>query len=279
MTENPVLATKYPGVLAQLVPYVVATPDMIPLLNLPPFGVPVGLSVNPLRMDSRPFLERIQVIDRLSFGPRGLHMPQWIFFDGAAITGAVFGFAIPQNQLTSSEREVLQVKKGDPDWIPLSIYAAIPSHQPGVWVGHNLSSLKSLVPHRPWQGLGLLTKALALKMFQADFQCGVTQWSTGALHIHTRFGPLELLSAYTPAHTRPDSLTYRLKVEEPHLRAAVGDPEYSIVRLPPDMWLEGRDTQAMLRLQDRLEKGEKAVICGQPEGKKEESRVPVAFLK
>ena len=39
------------------------------------------------------------------------------------------------------------------------------------------------------QGLASVTKALALKTFNASEQVGATQWDSEALFIHTGFGP------------------------------------------------------------------------------------------
>lgn len=276
------LRTRYPGVTEQLIPFVVSAPGNLEAMDLAPFGLAVEQTVDPLRMGSRRFIERIQTIDRLAFGPRGLHMPQWIFFDGAAVTGAMFGFCIPVSRLERSEREALELDIDEPGLVPLSIYAAIPTHRPGLWMGHNLSSLGRRLPRRPLRGLGLLTKALALRAFRARWQCGVTQWGAGALNLHCRFGPLELMSAYTPAHTRADSITYVWEITEERLRAAMGDPEARIARPGPHAWIAGGDHEAMIRLQREIEAGRRMLIPAPPEPPAHEggrSRIPVHYVE
>ncbi len=271
-------ATKYPRVFEEATPFLITAGHNLAGMELAPFGVEIGHIVDPLRMESRLFVERIHVIDRLAFAPRALHMPQWIFFDGSAVTGAMFGFAIPAARLDADAKDALELEAPAPELVPLSIYAAIPTHQAGVWMGHNLASLGGRVPNLGLRGLGVLTKAIALSVFGVARQCGVTQWSAGALSIHTRFGPLELLSAYTPAHTRPDTLTYVWDVTPEKLRAAMGDPAATVARPTTNGFIEGGDREAMIRLQREIEGGRRVIIPAPPEITGASVRVPIHYL-
>ena len=42
---------------------------------------------------------------------------------------------------------------------------------------------------------------------------GATQWDSKALFIHSRIGELELLSAFTPIHTKENTLCYLTEIK------------------------------------------------------------------
>ena len=42
--------------------------------------------------------------------------------------------------------------------------------------------------------------------------CGFTQWDNGALKLHSHYGPFQILTTYTPLHSLPQTLTYRVQV-------------------------------------------------------------------
>jgi len=67
-----------PGLLAELVPYLVATPFNLPHLNQQPFGVAAPVIIDPLRMESEVFLRLLHRLDGLTFGPEGMPMPRWV---------------------------------------------------------------------------------------------------------------------------------------------------------------------------------------------------------
>ena len=85
--------TSNDAVLETLVPFVVTTPMSEEELDLRPFGLPIELRINPLHLSSETFLARIQRLDALGFGPEGLPMPRWVFFDCSELPAAIFGFA------------------------------------------------------------------------------------------------------------------------------------------------------------------------------------------
>ena len=133
------------------------------------------------------------------------------------------------------------------------------------------------------KGLASVTKALALKTFNASEQVGATQWDSEALFIHTRFGPLDLVHAWTPAHSEPETLTYRFDVTDQKLRAAMGDPA-AIAALPSRdadnpagvFEIPADDHVAMQDLQAEIEAGGAYVVAGPPRRHEGVWRVPVA---
>ena len=61
---------------------------------------------------------------------------------------------------------------------------------------------------------------------------GATQWASAALFIHTKFDPLELVTAYTPAHPEAEALTYAVDATDESLRATLGAPKARLAPLP-----------------------------------------------
>ena len=133
-----------------------------------------------------------------------------------------------------------------------------------------------LVTDLDLRGLGSLTKGLALKAFRVQQFWGATQWLSKALYIHVKFGPLDLSTAWTPAHSEPETLTYGFRVTDAALRASMGDPTIDLPRPAPDLWIDGHDQKAMIALQDRIEAGERFVIPDAPRPKPDGGvRVPI----
>ena len=260
-----------PKLLDEFTPYLVATPFNLPSLNLAPFGVPVPPEniIDPLRLESEVFLRLLHRLDGLTFGPEGMPMPRWVFFDCSELPGAIYGLARPAATLWPKARELFKVPPDYDGLVPVSMYVAIPMYRPGIWFGHNLSSLapvfeRAAVTDVDLRGLGSLTKGLALKCFGVQEFWGATQWLSKALYIHAKFGALDLQTAYTPAHSEHETLTYGFRVTDDGLRASMGDPGIILNRPQPTFWLEGHDVSGMQALQDRIEAGERYVIPDAP---------------
>ena len=260
-----------PKLLDEFTPYLVATPFNLPSLDLAPFGVPVPPEniIDPLRLESEVFLRLLHRLDGLTFGPEGMPMPRWVFFDCSELPGAIYGLARPAATLWPKARELFKVPADYDGLVPVSMYVAIPMYRPGIWFGHNLSSLAPVferagVTDIDLRGLGSLTKGLALKCFRVQEFWGATQWLSKALYIHVKFGALDLQTAYTPAHSEHETLTYGFRVTDNALRASMGDTGIALERPPATFWLEARDVPGMKALQDRIEAGERFVIPDAP---------------
>lgn len=262
-----------------LVPYVVGTPRNLPFFDLQPLGWPIKKLFNPLHTDSARFLERLGRLDVATFGPEGMPMPRWVFFDGAELPGGVVGLACPVDQLSEAGRTLFALPKDAQGFVPLSMFIAIPSHQPGTWMGHNLASASPQLPELGLQGLASLTKALGLAVFRTEHQIGVTQWNSLALAVHTRLGPLQLRTAWTPAHSEPWSLTYRAEITQAALRNLAREPGHALKRPEPDFFVDSEDHAAMQDLQRQIEGGARFVIPHKPRVLgPEHLQVPVASL-
>ena len=265
------------NVLAHAQPFTVSTWLNRPALDAAPFGVATRWHIDPLDSRNAPFFFQLQRLDRLTFGPEGMPMARWIFYNMAELPGFIYGLAISNDSLSATERAALEVPDDYRGPVPISMYIAIPARGRGLWFGHNLASLNRLLPERGLAGLGTLTKALGLAAYGVETSLGATQWTSKALHIHARFGPLRLHTAWTPAHSIPATLTYSWQVDQAALRQVVAGEKLAGQRPAPVRFIDERDHAAMQALQAELEAGARWWIVGQPVvGPEGGARLPLA---
>ncbi|MFT7578547.1 MAG: hypothetical protein ACI9MR_000205 [Myxococcota bacterium] len=272
------IETRNPRVFEQLQPFVVTTKANRPQINAAPFGLETRWFVDPHAMDNGPFFKLLQRLDQLTFGPEGMPMDKWVFYNCAELPGFIYGFAIDAAAMTEHERALMWVPDGYTGPVPFSMYIAIPMHEPGAWFGHNLASLNRTFPERRLEGLGTITKAVALQAYGAKRFWGATQWLSKALFIHTRFGPLDLYTTYTPAHSTHETLTYGFDVTESALRYAAGEPGATLAFPAPTEWLDARDVEAMRRIQADLEAGARYQLVGPPSQRGQDTVHPLLRL-
>jgi hypothetical protein len=259
-------ASRNDAVFETLEPFLIAAPWNMAHYDRAPFGVPIHEEnvFDPTRSGSAAFLRRLTVLDELTFGPEGMPMPGWVLYHGAAVPGGVFGFGRRAEDLPRDVIRRIGLGDDETGLMPLSMWVALPSRPRGGWFGHNLASLNPVCPELGLKGLASITKAMAMKTLRCRVQVGATQWASRALGIHSRFGPMELITAWTPAHSDPATLTYRLDVNETGLRAALGDPDAEVPRPAANLELAINDTKGMQALQERLERGERICVVGPP---------------
>ncbi len=168
---------------------------------------------NPLDIHEIEFAEQIYYIEGNAFGPANMAMPRWVFYDCAVMPGFVAGFAARTETLPEAVRKVMRTS-ADQEWTPLSLFIIIPTMKKGEWVAHNLCSINSMLKeeHR-YYGLGFLSKAFGLWYANVETCCGMTQWAGPALKLHSHYGHLEILTAYTPVHSHAKTITYRAQVD------------------------------------------------------------------
>ncbi len=232
-------------------PYVVAPRSHWDDLDLEPLGVrvPDSLRIDPTRLASERFITWIERLDAQTFGPQAMAMPRWVFYDCSEWPSALFGLAARPDAVSPALREVFGVSQGERVWIPITLHVAIPTVHPGEFFEHNVGSLGHAIGIR---GLGTYTKAIGCRLLRARSLVGAAQWTGKALGMHLRFGPLELLTAYTPAHSYPRTLTYRHATDLDTLARVVSGepaPEREATR---KIKIEDRSLKA---LQRQIEKG------------------------
>ena len=258
-------------------PFVVVTPWNRPHFDFTPLGleIPGTNFIDPMRLESEAFLLLLQEMDRQTFGPEGMPMPRWVFYNCSELPGGIVGFARRAKEMTVAQRERLQVPDAYEGLVPFSMFIAIPMLPAGDWMGHNLCSLNGVFPEAGLSGLASTTKALGLSVYRTRRLFGATQWESRALHIHTKFGPLDLVTAYTPAHSEPMTLTYRVEITVDGLLNACGDPSAQISRPEPTLWMDATDEDRANKLQDEIEAGERYQITGRPEEQGDKLLIPL----
>lgn len=216
--------------------------------------------LNPLCMDSRDFGNQIMKMETLAFGPSGMPMPRWVFYDCAVMPGFVAGYAHRTSTLAPSVKEILKVNEDIP-WTPISLFIIIPTMGVGEWVAHNLTSINALVPseHRLY-GLGFLSKAFGLWHANIEICCGMTQWQSPSMRLHSHYGPFEILTSYTPLHSYAHSLTYRLRVDTEYWREFFGlanvARNFEARFSRASFMVDSKQDSSLKHLQMKIEKGE-----------------------
>ena len=250
-------APRYRAVLTTTESFLVTWPGNHPALDLSPFGVEIaeGRRYTATSLRSRDLVDGLHRLDALTFGDQEMLMPRWVLFDCGAFPGVVYGFGRSAGALPAEVRAHYGVLDRGEVFVPLSMWVAIRGAEDGAWFGHNLSSASRLLrgPDR-LPGLATLTKALGIALTRARRQYGATQWDSPSIRLHLRFGDLHLCSAFTPAHTHPETLSYRIDVDEARLHACLGDDFHRAVP-SADRILDAGDSAGILALQHELESG------------------------
>ena len=202
------MIAKYHSLLDKLEPFVVCY-NLLEKKRVFNQKISDQMIFNPVHRSSHDFINKLYRLDQLSFGEQGMGMEKWVFFDCAAMPGFVMGFAINADSLDPKDQLLIGQTQG---FFPISMYIAIPTQIEGTWFGHNLSSLNSTLVE-PLDGLGTLTKLAALDFFSIKKLQGASQWNSPSLGIHTRFGDLKLLSAFTPIHSKAETYCYECEVQ------------------------------------------------------------------
>lgn len=214
---------------------------------------------NPMNLSDLEFAEQIYSLEHQAFGPAGLAMPRWVFYDCAVVPGFVAGFAHRTATLPEKFKKVLNYSE-NLEWTPLSLFIIIPTMAHGEWVAHNLCSVNSLVPkEEQFYALGFLSKAFGLWYANVETCVGMTQWASPARKLHSHYGAMEILSSYTPVHSHAETLTYRLKVKTDswvQFFTREIDLEFLETYAPSGLKVDPTDKDSLIRLQKRLEIGE-----------------------
>ena len=169
--------------------------------------------IDPLKVASVEFANHVLHLDQIAFKANGLLTPRWVFYDCAVMPGLISGFAARTSSLSKELRVILNAHD-DMEWTPLSLFITIPTPEKGRWMAHNLGSVNSVLSKEErFRGLGFLSKGFGLWYANIRELYGVAQWNSPALKLHANYGPLEIVTAYTPIHDYANSITYRVWVD------------------------------------------------------------------
>ncbi|MBT3234318.1 MAG: hypothetical protein HN353_00030 [Bdellovibrionales bacterium] len=258
------IAPRYQEVLSLVEPYIFCFPDSLAQFDLAPWGIeiPVENQISCVKQGNAIFFDLLHRLDGLAFGPMGMPMEKWVFFDCGEMPGGIFGFGVRSDQLSANAKKEFQVPDGYQGLVPISMYIAIPMVKPGCWFGHNLSSLNWALDKK-LSGLGILTKALALMTMKIEQMYGATQWDSKALHIHLQLADMEIASAYTPAHTFANSMTYLSNYSSAGLLTALSGVSREAKEW--DFLYPADDENFSIKIQQRIEQQERMALVGRPQ--------------
>lgn len=239
------VAASYSSLLERCEPYLVASPhgaaaDPRPLPA--DFGAAELNRLDPHRTAHEAFLTLLQRLDKRAYGPADMVLPRWAFYDCAEVPGGVFGFA---------------ERRGN-GLAPLSMLVAIPMLPEGAWHVYGLCAVTE------GEGLRMLTLAAGLAVLGVRTAYGAAQWRSTELPVHARYAPLELLTAWTPAHSHPATATWRFEVTAARIAAALEPapaPAGDGAR-----WVSCDDASALRSVQAEIEAGRRVAILGPPRG-------------
>ena len=257
---------KYQRLVEHCTPYAVVNKQIQPFCDLSPFGLEIEGErlYNPFDRSSDDFLSALQWLDRMTFGFSGMEMPRWVFYDCSEMPGGICGFTLPRDELPSSDFWEAAPTPSYEGPIPVSMAIAIPMIPRGSWLKHTLCSMNEVVEEAAPAGLRTLTLAMALRLFQVETLYTTTQWRCSELRIHTKFSDLELLTAYTPAHSEARTLTYRFDVTDKKLARALSGRDAYRPEPTDSVYFDADDIDSMIQLQYKIEAGGRFFICGRP---------------
>jgi hypothetical protein len=262
------------AILDQCEPFLIANAGIAGDLNLSPGGItiPPANIFNPQHRRHAEFLAMLQLVDSLTFGPFGMDMPGWVFYDCAVMPGAVFGLAIRASRLEEWAREAMKVPDSYDGLVPISQFIAIPvlsgfkgksdTQPPGTWLLYTLESLNQVSPGIAPHGTLKLTFALGLQVFPIEELYGISQWRSPKLDTYVDLSPLQLLSAWTPAHSLPRTLSFRMPATTMRTETLLLSTRVHPDAPPPNRFLDADDAGQLKALQRDLEEGQEVWLVG-----------------
>ncbi|MBK7583725.1 MAG: hypothetical protein IPI67_26465 [Myxococcales bacterium] len=172
-------------------------------LDLEPASCPVKY----FAAEQHPSLvERYRDANALAF-PGDLTLPGWVLSDLYLLPSAIGLLVCPGSFLDVPTRKRLSL--GPEDVAIAAAYYAAPTIEPGTFIGVSLLSLVPKILASAW------VKALTLKMVRARRLRGVAQWASPAVRVHTRMGPLRVVSSVPGTHEfRAKSFVYESNLED-----------------------------------------------------------------
>jgi len=264
----------YAPILDVCEPFLIAHRAVRTILDTSPGGVPIPAAniIDPQHQRHAALYKLLRRLDRLTFGPFGMQMPSWVFYDCAVMPGALFGHAMRAEHLEPWALAALQVPAGYDGLVPVSQVIAIPTLAgfrderavPDTWLMYSAESINQVSPGLAPAGLLKLTLALGLRVFPVKTLVGTTQWRSQKLSSYVDLGPFELITAYTPAHSLPRTLSFQIDIEEVNLLTLLASPSSHPSAPPPNSLLDPDDVGALRALQQEIEAGWRVRVVDRP---------------
>ena len=215
-------------------------------LNLDPFGVRARY----FPAERHPELvERYRAANAFAF-PGELTLPGWVLSDLYLLPGAIGLLLCKASVLDVPTRKRLGLAPDDE--AIAAAYLAAPTVTPKAFIGVSLLSLVPKILAGAW------AKALTLRMLGAERLRGVAQWQNPSVRVHTRMGPLRVVSAVPGTHEfRAKSFVYESDLSRDDLwTSAMGRR----ITTPPTDKIRATDTDTLGKLIEDAENGESIYV-------------------
>jgi hypothetical protein len=235
--------------------------------------------INPTSVDTADFATMLLGLENTAFKSIGLTLPRWALYDCSIMPGLICGFAHRTSKLPEAIRRVMPVIDAF-EWTPLSLFICLPTNQKDHWVACNLCSVNSLLPKsNSYSCLGFLSKAFGLWYCNIEHLYGITQWKNQALTVHTNYGLFQLVTAFTPVHNIPQTLTYLVEVDSDLWHRFVETKnDWKNPLRPAGFSAEIESDANLIALHRRIENGEGPFYLSPDGDYKDVPQIPI-FLK
>ena len=267
----------YSRILETCVPYLVARPAIVEAMDMSPLGVSLRPEhvFDPQKVSSGAFLNVAKTLDAMTYGPLGLRMPDWVFYDCAVVPGAIFGFARPARDLEPWLRSGLNLDQDYDGLVPVSLFIAIPTPKRKRWIGYTLCSINEIAAGGAPEGLRRFTLAMGTAALRIEHMRSTTRWRRPGLGIYASLGPLELVTAWTPAHDVPETVTFDVKADD-EARARLLNSDF--VPTIAHRYINADSASDLQELQIEIEAGNRWAIAGPAEIRGAETQIPLVDL-
>jgi hypothetical protein len=197
--------------------------------------------------------------------PGELSLPGWVLSDLYLLPGAIGLLTCEARVLDVPTRRRLGLKPDDR--AIAAAYLGAPTIHPGTFIGVSLLSLVPKVLAGAW------VKALTLRMMGATRLRGVAQWQNPSVRVHTRMGPMRVVSSVPGTHEfKAKSFVYESDLSDEVAWSATMQRRFE-GRV--DARVAGSDHAELGRLIERAEAGEPIFIV--PPGLDSQGRVLLRF--
>jgi hypothetical protein len=242
----PDLARDFFGRHPELTLAALGAADNAAALDLSPFGIKASFRPAERHPD---LVERYRAANALAF-PGELTLPGWVLSDLYLLPGAIGLLLCRASLLDVPTRKRLGLAPDDE--AIAAAYLAAPTIMPRAFIGVSLLSLVPKIVAGAW------VKTLTLRMLGAKRLRGVAQWANPSVRVHTRMGPIRVVSAVPGTHEfRAKSFVYESDLSDDERWTAAMARRASPV---PATKIKATDEPALAALLERAEAGEQIYI-------------------
>lgn len=197
--------------------------------------------------------------------PGELSLPGWVLSDLYLLPGAIGLLTCEARVLDVPVRKRLGLRPDDR--AIAAAYLGAPTIHPHAFIGVSLLSLVPRIVAGAW------VKALTLRMLGAKRLRGVAQWQNPSVRVHTRMGPMRVVSSVPGTHEfKAKSFVYESDLSDEASWTTAMSRRHDM-RI--DERIHGSDHEALGRVLERAEAGERVLVV--PPGLDASGRVLLSF--